>query len=166
MKSDEARADTSAMELVEEALGANGEDACARLVGLLKHQDILTVEQAARTLKKISEANAATLFRLRKALIAEAFHAKDVRVQWNLTIVLGRLPLKGQDKALVVDLMFERLQDKSGLNRTMAMQALMDLSEEDAKLRARVRPIVREFLHNGTPAMRARATKLLKKLES
>jgi len=58
------------------------------------------------------------------------------------------------------------LQDKSGLNRTMAMQALMDLSEEDAKLRARVRPIVREFLHNGTPAMRARATKLLKKLES
>jgi len=156
----------ASMEMVEEALGANGEDVCAGLVGLLKHEDILTVERAARTLKKISEANAAMLFRWRKTLIAKAFRAKDVRVQWNLTIVLGRLPLKGQDKALVVDLMFERLQDKSGLNRTVAMQALMDLSEQDANLRARVRPIVREFLDNGTPAMRARATKLLKKMDS
>ena len=156
----------ASMEMVEEALGANGEDVCAQLVALLKHEDILTVERAARTLKKVSEANTATLFRWRKALIAEAFRAEDIRVQWNLTIVLGRLPLKGQDKALVVDLMFERLQDKSGLNRTMAMQALMDLSAEDAKLRVRVEPIVREFLNNGTPAMRARAKRLLKKMES
>jgi len=58
-------------------------------------------------------------------------------------------------------LMFERLRDRSGLNRTMAMQALMDLSEEDAKLRARVLPVVREALEGGTAAMRARARKLL-----
>jgi len=156
----------ASMEMVEAAFGPEGEDICAWLIRLLKHEDTLTVERAARTLKKISEANAAMLFRWRKALIEEAFRAEDVRVQWNLTIVLGRLPLKGQDKALVVDLMFERLQDTSGLNRTMAMQALMDLSEHDAKLRARVRPIVREFLDNGTPAMRARARRLLKKIES
>jgi hypothetical protein len=84
-----------------------------------------------------------------------------VRVQWNLSIVVGRLPLKGADKALAVELMFERLRDKSGLNRTMAMQALMDLSEDDAGLRARVMPVVRESLEGGTPAMRARARKLL-----
>ena len=57
--------------------------------------------------------------------------------------------------------MFERLRDASGLNRTMAMQALMDLSEGDERLRARVLPIVRESLEGGTPAMRARARKLL-----
>ena len=78
--------------------------------------------------------------------MAAALRATDVRVQWNLSIVLGRLPLKGRDKAVVVDLMFERLRDKSGLNRTVAMQALMDLSEKDAALRARVMPIVREAL--------------------
>jgi len=75
--------------------------------------------------------------------------------------VLGRLPLKGADKGLAVELMFERLGDRSGLNRTMAMQALMDLSEGDVGLRARVLVIVREALEYGTPAMRARARKLL-----
>jgi hypothetical protein len=94
-------------------------------------------------------------------LLKEALRAVDVRVQWNLSIVLGRLPLKGADKSLAVELMFERLQDASGLNRTMALQALMDLSENDVALRTRVMPIAREFLEGGTPAMKARARKLL-----
>ncbi len=112
-------------------------------------------------MKKISERDAGALFAWRKALLNEAFRAVDVRVQWNLSIVLGRLPLKGADKALAVELMFERLRDVSGLNRTMAMQALMDFSEGDVGLRARVVPIVRKALEGGTPAMRARARRLL-----
>ena len=127
----------------------------------LRDGDKAVVERAARTLKKIAERDRGALYAWRKALLKEAFEAVDVRVQWNLSIVLGRLPLKGADKALAVELMFERMRDVSGLNRTMAMQALMDLSEGDAGLRARVMPIVWEFLENGTPAMRARARKLL-----
>jgi hypothetical protein len=134
---------------------------CNALVRELRDTDKEVAERAARTLKKISEADAAALYALRKALLAEAFRATDVRVQWNLSIVLGRLPLKGQDKAVAVELMFERLRDESGLNRTFAMQALMDLSERDAALRARVTPIVLEALESGTPAMQARARKLL-----
>jgi len=42
------------------------------------------------------------------------------------------------------------------------MQALMDLSETDPALRARILPIVREALVDGTPAMQARAKRLLK----
>ena len=148
-------------EMVEAAFGVDGDAVCGEPVRRLRDKDKAVVERAARTLKKISEANAARLLQWRKALIEEAFRAADVRVQWNMTIVLGRLPLKGQDKAVVVDLMFERLRDKSGLNRTTAMQALMDLSEQDAKLRVRVMPIVREFLEDGTPAMKARARRLL-----
>ncbi len=158
--------EAASQKMVEEAFGSGGDAVCGELVKRLRDEDKAVVERAARTLKKVSEADSARLLRWSKALIEEAFLAGDVRVQWNLTIVLGRLPLKGQDKALVVDLMFERLRDKSGLNRTMAMQALMDLSEEDAKLRGRVVPIVREFLENGTPAMRARAKRLLKTMKS
>ena len=152
---------TASAEMVSAAFGPDGAEVCGDLVMRLGHKDKLVAERAARTLKKISEADAGALYAWRKALLAEAFRATDVRVQWNLSIVLGRLPLKGQDKALVVDLMFERLRDKSGLNRTLAMQALMDLSEKDAALRARVVPIVREALEGGTPAIRARARKLL-----
>jgi hypothetical protein len=148
-------------ELVEAAFGVLGAAVCEGLVRQLRDGDKAVVERAARTLKKISERDAGALYAWRKTLLKEAFRAVDVRVQWNLSIVLGRLPLKGADKALAVELMFERLRDGSGLNRTMAMQALMDLSEGDAGLRARVLPLVQESLEGGTPAMRARARKLL-----
>jgi HEAT repeat protein len=149
------------MERVEAALGAGGEAVCADLVATLRDKDKAIVERAARTLKKIAEADALALYVWRKKLLEAALRASDVRVRWNLTIILGRLPLKGADKALAVDLMFERLRDESGLSRTMAMQALMDLSEKDAVLRSRIMPIVRDSIENGTPAMRARARKLL-----
>ena len=147
---------------VTAAFGSSGADVCEVLVRALRDADKAAAECAARTLKKISEADAGALYAWRKKLLAEAHRATDVRVQWNLSIVLGRLPLKGADKALAVELMFERLGDASGLNRTLAMQALMDLSATDAALRARVLPIVREAMEHGTPAMKARAKKLLK----
>jgi HEAT repeat protein len=151
----------ASVERVEAAFGPEGEGVCGELVRLLRDKDKVVVERAARTLKKIAERDGEALFAWRKKLLDEAFRAVDVRVQWNLTVVIGKLPLKGADKALAVDLMFERLQDRSGLNRTMAMQALMDLSEQDRPLRARVMPVVLEFLEEGTPAMRARARRLL-----
>ena len=121
-------------------------------------------EKAARTLKHISEGDRTALYAHRKALLEAAFSAADVRVQWNLTIVLGRLPLRGRDKELGVDLMYERLREASGLNRTFAMQALMDLSEDDPALRKRALPIVHEALASGTPALKARARRLLKQV--
>jgi hypothetical protein len=153
--------EAASLELVQAALARGGERVCAALVQALREPGKAGAERAARTLKKISEADAKALYAWRKQLLAQAFAAREVRVQWNLSIVLGRLPLKGADKALAVELMFERLRDPSGLNRTFAMQALMDLSAQDAALRARVMPIVVESLEQGTPAMRARARKLL-----
>ncbi len=132
------------------------------LLKTLRHGTQSEAEQAARTLKHIAQADRTALHSHRKALLREALRATDVRVQWNLTIVLGRLPLTGSDKAAAVDLMFERLADAGGLNRTFALQALVDLSENDSVLRARVLPILREALDTGTPAMRARAKRLLK----
>ena len=149
-------------ELLAAAFGQNGRAVQAALVDALRSRDKAQAEQAARTLKKIAEADRAALFPLRKRLLREAFRATDVRVQWNLTLAIGRLPMTGPDKAVAVDLMFERLGDASGLNRTFALQALMDLSEDDAALRARVLPFVRKALEDGTPAMQARARKLLK----
>jgi hypothetical protein len=152
----------AAYELVAAALGAGGKAVQLALIRSLASSDKRKAEQAARTLKKIAEADRVALNHLRKQLFREALRAEDVRVQWNLTLVIGRLPLKGSDKAFAVDLMFERLSDASGLNRTLALQALMDLSEDDSALRARVLPLVRKALEDGTPAMQARARKLLK----
>ena len=151
-------------ELVAAALAPGGEPVCVGLISALSSPDKPTAEQASRTLKRIAEADRIVLYPYRKQLLKAAFAAREIRVQWNLSLVLGRLPLTGRDKAIAVDLMFERLTDKSGLNRTCAMQALMDLSESDAALRARILPILREALEHGTPAMKARAKLLLKPL--
>src|ERR1700761_7686380 len=87
-------------EWVEAAFGVGGAKVCGELVGLLRAGDQRVVERAARTLKKISERDREALDAWRKTLLQEALRAVDVRVQWNLSIVLGRLPLRGADKAL------------------------------------------------------------------
>jgi hypothetical protein len=58
------------------------------------------------------------------------------------------------------------LEDQSSIVRTFALQALADLSRNDAGLRSRVREILEESVATGTAAMRARARKLLKKLKT
>ncbi len=131
--------------------------------------DGVAAEGAARGLKKMTEgldkaggeAALAALWGLRKEVFREARRAEDMRVRWNLVIVMGRLPLEGRERGAVVDWLFERLGDESGLTRTFCMQALWSLSEGDAKLRWRVLGVVRRFAETGTAAMRARATKLL-----
>jgi hypothetical protein len=95
-----------------------------------------------------------------KKILRAAMQCEELFAQWSLVTVVGGLPLKGRDKALAVELMFESLRSESGLLRTLAMQALVDLSAEDAALRRRVRPIMEEFRENGTAAMKARARKL------
>jgi len=148
-------------ELVAAALAPGGEAISRTLLESLSSPNKPAAERAARTLKKIAESDRAILYPLRKQLLKAAFAAQDIRVQWNLTIVIGRLPLTGRDRAIAIELMYERLTDKSGLNRTFAMQALVDLSETDPALRARILPMVREALEHGTPAMQARARRLL-----
>ena len=121
-----------------------------------------TAIRAARDLRWITEQDPASLYGIRKTVLREAMRTSEVRVHWNLIIVLGRLPLRRDDKALVVDWFFERLADDSGLVRTMALQALFDLSASDPRLRSRVEPFAQRFVEDGTPAMRARARRLLK----
>ncbi len=134
----------------------------AVLLRALRTGDKPSAEQAARDLKYISESDPTLLYPWRRKLMKAAFDAQDVRVQWNLTIVIGRLPLRGADKGSAVNLMFERLRNPSGLNRTFALQALFDLSANDPELRTRILPLVRDAIDSGTPAMRARARRLLK----
>ena len=117
--------------------------------------------KAARGLRWISEADGAALYGYRGQLIGEAMRTTEMRVLWNLILVLGRLPLRVKERAAVVDWLFERLGDEGGLVRTMALQALFDLSASDQHLRNRVIPFAERFLERGTPAMRIRARNLL-----
>ena len=152
------------MDAVACAFKPGGEVVIAELIEALNSGDKVAAERAARSLKKIAEQDRKMLYPYRKILLGEAMRAEGIRVQWNLTIVIGRLPLHGRDKALAIELMFERLRDPGSLNRTFALQALVDLSETDKPLRQRVLPLIVEASASETPAVRARAAKLLRQI--
>jgi hypothetical protein len=57
------------------------------------------------------------------------------------------------------------LEDPSSIVKTCALQALADLSQQDASLQPMVLDLLRLHGRSGTPAMRARCRKLLKNME-
>lgn len=133
----------------------------AELVAAVQDKRAVVAIRAANALKKVQEGKPDLLVPFTKKILHSALECEELRARWNLTRVVGLLPLRGRDRALGIELMFEALRSESGFLRTFAMQGLVDFSVEDAALRARVRPIVEEFTENGTAAMRARARKLL-----
>jgi hypothetical protein len=136
-------------------------DVLAELVAAAQDKRAVVTIRAANALKKVQRERPDLLVPFTKKILRAALECEELRTRWNLTRVVGQLPLRGRDRALGIELMFEALGSESGFLRTFAMQGLVDFSADDAALRARVRPIVEEFAANGTAAMRARARKLL-----
>jgi len=64
-------------------------------------------------------------------------------------------------RVVAVDILFDYLRDKSSIVKTCAMQGLAGLAAQDAALKAKVLPLLKELTDVGTPAMRARGRKLL-----
>ena len=80
--------------------------------------------------------------------------------------MLPRLSLSASERRQVADIVESYLDDRSGIVRTCAMQALAEVAVDDAELRARVVPLLRRLTRDGTPAMRARGRRLLEMLEA
>ncbi|MDF2702805.1 MAG: hypothetical protein K0S10_1751 [Rubrobacteraceae bacterium] len=71
------------------------------------------------------------------------------KVRWHVAQMLPRLQLSS---------------DESRIVKTFSMQALAELAEDDASLRARVVALGEDLSKTGGPAMRTRGRKLLDRL--
>ena len=111
--------------------------------------------------EKISAVHPEWLQRHKRALLSFASTIQEKEVRWHIAQMLPRVELSPIEKRSVVALLFKYLDDPSQIVRTFSMQALFDLSKHDAKLRARVMPILQDAVENGSPAARSRAKKLL-----
>ena len=76
---------------------------------------------------------------------------------------LSTLALTREDISLLKDMLQDFMFSDSSIVKTFSLQLLVDFAEADASLRPEVMPILWNALNNGTPAMRARARKLIKK---
>lgn len=73
-----------------------------------------------------------------------------------------RLELDPEDIATLVDWLQDFLHADSSLVRTFSLQLLADFARLDQALLPAVLPLLHDALERGTPAMRARARKLLR----
>ncbi len=117
--------------------------------------------RAANALKKVQTLAPRALDPYAHTLLQRALACTALEARWNLTLVVGRLPLKAGDRALAIDLMFEALGSHSAFLRTFALQGLADLSAGEPALQRRAALALETALTDPSAAVRARARKLL-----
>lgn len=147
-------------EIVREAL--HNPKLIQQLVSALDDERMVVPHRASNALKKIQRSKPALVAPFAKQLLRHAFKTEHMHTRWNLTIVVGELPLRGRDKTLAIDLRFEALLSRSALQRVFALQALANYAHDDAALRKCVQPILQQALTDSSAAIRARARKLMK----
>ena len=136
-----------------------------QLVAALDDQRIVVPHRASNALKKIQRTNPALLTPFSKTILRKALETKHLHTRWNLTILIGELPLRGRDRSLAIDLMFEALSSRSALERVFALQALANFAHNDAALCKRIQPVLEKSLTDPSASIRARARKLLKEIK-
>lgn len=134
------------------------------LVAGMGAADPVLKARCADAAEKLSAVHPAWLLPYRTVLIERLTQDDQPELRWHVAPMLARLPLDAADLARVVALLTAWLGDKSIIVRTMSMQALADLAECHDALRPLVLSHLRVWTVAGTPAMKARGRKLLRRL--
>lgn len=75
---------------------------------------------------------------------------------------LPQLDLTRDDISMLKDMLLDFLHSTSSIVKTFSLQMLAEFAEHMPEMRTEVMPLIWDASQNGTPAMRARARKLLK----
>ena len=127
--------------------------------------DPLIAMRAADAVEKVTARRPELLRPHKRRLLTELASIPQQEVRWHVAQMLPRLSLSARERRQAAEIVESYLDDRSGIVRTCAMQALAELAADDAELRARVVPLLRRLTRDGTPAMRARGRRLLAELD-
>lgn len=122
--------------------------------------------RAADAVEKITRQRPELLRPWKRPLLEQISALDEKEVRWHVAQMIPRLNLTFSEKEAAVQILMGYLADKSSIVKTFSMQALSDLAERDERLRAQLMPLIEQLTHTGTPAMRSRGRKLLKRLGS
>ena len=132
----------------------------------LSSGDRLVRMRAADAVEKITLARPNLLRGRARKVLQLAARAEEKEFRWHMALLLPRLALSRAQRMAAVDILHDYLRDRSSIVKTFAMQGLADLAREDRSLMSRVLPLIEKLSENGTPAMRARGRKILKRIGS
>ncbi len=133
----------------------------AAVVEGLSNNDALVRMRCADVVEKVSRAHPEWLRPYKKRLLGIAASACEQELRWHLAQLMPRLDLDKTERRRMEAILLTYLSDKSRIVRTFAMQALADLAIGDPALLRRVSPLIDRLSRTGSPAVRARARKLI-----
>lgn len=119
--------------------------------------------RAADATEKVSAKKPRLLDRHKAELLGLLAEVEQIEMRWHLAQMIPRLRLTTSERQHAAAMLQRYLGDRSSIVKTFTLQALEDLSRNDAGLRREVKQLLEAAVRSGTPAMRARARKLLKK---
>ncbi len=131
----------------------------------LLHGDRLVRMRAADAVEKVTREHPEWLQPWKRCLLDDIACRQEQELRWHVAQLLPRLRMSAAEKRQAVTILHDYLEDKSSIVRTFSMQALVDLSVDDPELRDAIFPLIERLTRTGTPAMKARGRKLLRRLD-
>jgi hypothetical protein len=122
--------------------------------------------RAADAVEKISSQEPRLLKPFKSELLGLLVETDQKELRWHLAQMIPRLPLTKKEWQRAVEGLRGYLRDHSSIVKTFALQGLTELAQTDTGLVTEIRVILEDAVRAGTPAMKARARKLLKTLKS
>jgi hypothetical protein len=130
--------------------------------GMLSDDPLIRM-RSADAIEKFTVKHPEYLQPYKEKLIKQVATSEQQEVRWHIAQMISRLELNQEERASVVEILLDYLDDRSNIVKTFSMQALADLAEKDTHLRVQVIPLLEELTRTGSPSMRSRGRKLLQK---
>ncbi len=130
----------------------------------MRSGDPLVRMRAADAAEKVTAQRPDLLQPFKRSLLHAIANIDQQEVRWHVAQMIPRLHLTPTERVRAAGVLFAYLSLKSRIVRSFALQALVSLSYHDPELRRRVTKVLRQVVVSGSPAIQARARKLLEQL--
>ncbi|WP_109449485.1 ACT domain-containing protein [Azospirillum sp. TSH64] len=138
----------------------------AELVGCLFDGNASVRMRAADALERVSRGNAGWLDPYVEHLLTDAVAIEQAEVRWHIAQIVPRLTMTEEQRHRAAVLLADWFENSpSRIVQTSALQAVVDLAESDADLRATSAEMLGRAMRSGVPSLAARARRILKPFE-
>ena len=136
------------------------------LVNELFGEQVYVRKRAADVARRITDNDPAPLQRYADELagLLESLPVDESQTRWHLALVVSRVAHTQAQRLRAARIMSLMTEDESNAVRCAAMEGMATLALNEPSLRDEAEALVEQFLWNGTPAMKARARHMQKRL--
>ena len=133
--------------------------------GVLDDDPIVRM-RSADALEKVSSKHPEYLQPFKKRLINEVSKIKQQEVRWHIAQMFSYLEVNERERDQIINILLSYIDTSdSKIVKTFSMQTLADFAGKDKVVGPKILKILEELVKTGSPAMKSRGRKLIKKLE-